>query len=176
MHRTIQDRPEKDETWLNVAREISRRSTCYRLAVGAVLIDVRGYVMSTGYNGRATGEENCNEPSLRPISEAERRQVRGWTSPPDAKKTVYLHRCANSDAEIGKPNGCESIHAEQNALMQCRDVWSIGTCYVTHSPCLPCVKMLMNTSCRRVVFGAEYPSGGARELWERSGRLWVPRG
>jgi dCMP deaminase len=174
--RVDQARPEKDETWLDVAKVIAKQSTCHRLAVGAVLVDVRGYVMSTGWNGRASGEQNCNAEVLRPMTDEERaRSPRGWAPPPDARLPSYPHRCVNSDAPIGQPNGCESIHAEQNALMQCKDIWSVGACYVTHSPCLPCVKMLLNTSCKRVVFNVDYPSGGARELWERAGRLWVMR-
>jgi hypothetical protein len=31
---------------------------------------------------------------------------------------------------------CEAIHAEQNALLQCKDVEQIDTAYVTAMPCM----------------------------------------
>jgi len=35
-----------------------------------------------------------------------------------------------------------------------------------------CCKLLLNTSCERIVFVEEYPHSAARELWEGAGRLW----
>lgn len=145
-------RPTKEQGWSEVALIISRWSTCHRLPVGCVLVDEAGLILSTGYNGRAAGLAHCH-----------------------GDEHAMNVRCKNSDAPIGKTNGCESIHAEQNALMQCADVRRISICYVTHSPCLSCVKMLLNTGCRRIVFTYDYPSGGARELWESAGRGWIQR-
>lgn len=156
-------RPSKENGWSEVALVISRWSTCHRLPVGCVLVDEAGLILSTGYNGRAAGLPHCNESGI------DADVMSNW-------ELKFPHRCKNSDAPIGKPNGCESIHAEQNALMQCSDVRRIKVCYVTHSPCLSCVKMLLNTGCRRIVFTTDYPSGGARELWEGAGRGWIHRG
>lgn len=169
-------RPSKDEWFSEMALLISRRSTCHRLYVGCVLVNARGHVISTGYNGRASGLAHCND---RPVDDvfmdmrvtgsdvAFQRQYIG-------KQEVFPHRCQNSDAPSGQPNGCEAIHAEQNALLQCRDVYQIQTAYVTHSPCLVCVKLLLNTSCTRIVFAAEYAQPDAKRLWQASeGRQWV---
>lgn len=62
---------------------------------------------------------------------------------------------------------CMATHAEQNALLQCRDVEDIDTCYVTTSPCVTCVKMLLNTGCKRIIFLEEYNSQDtqAKDLW-----------
>lgn len=137
-------RPAKDTTWLNVAAEIARQSTCLRRAVGCVLVDARGHVLATGYNGRAVGLPHCLDTG---------------------GKDDYA--CAGAILKSG--NGldkCEAIHAEQNALLQCRDVYQIETCYVTTSPCVTCVKLLMNTSCRRIVFSEPYAhEAEARRLW-----------
>lgn len=67
---------------------------------------------------------------------------------------------------------CEALHAEQNALLQCRDVFTIDTAYVTASPCVTCTKLLMNTSCQRIVFLDEYPQPAAKDLWRSIGRPW----
>lgn len=69
-------------------------------------------------------------------------------------------------------DGCQAIHAEQNALLQCRDVYAIHTAYVTASPCMTCVKLLLNTSCERIVYVEEYPHSAARDLWTGAGRSW----
>ena len=53
-------RPSWDEYFLEVAKTISRRSSCPRAAVGAVIVrDKR--IISTGYNGAAAGEPHCTE-------------------------------------------------------------------------------------------------------------------
>ena len=57
-------------------------------------------------------------------------------------------------------------------MLQCRDVWSIATAYVTASPCMTCVKLLMNTSCLRIVYLEAYPHPEAQALWCGTGRRW----
>ncbi len=42
----------------------------------------------------------------------------------------------------------------------------------TTSPCADCVKLLLNTSCRRIIFVEEYPHRYARERWGGAGRVW----
>jgi dCMP deaminase len=152
-------RPSKDDMHLGIAAVVASRSTCHRLKVGCVLASARGHVLSTGYNGRAAGLPNCSEIRV---------EVR------DGTREFVNNHCRNSDAPSGEPNGCEAIHAEQNALLQCRDVYAVETCYCTHSPCLVCVKLLLNTSCRRVVFVEEFPHPDARRLWTEAGREWLP--
>ena len=81
----------------------------------------------------------------------------------------YPHECADSASLSGlNLDACEAVHGEQNALLQCRDVFAIDTAYVTTSPCLTCVKLLLNTSCQRIIFAEPYAHDApARELWEK---------
>ena len=160
-------RPNRHQTWITVASVIAQRSTCLRRAVGCVLTNARGHVLATGYNGRASGLPHCNE----------------WVPYPDPLPPNFVcstpahwpHACAGSWSPSGKNlDGCEAIHAEQNALLQCRDVHAIETCYVTVSPCVTCTKLLLNTSCREIVFLEPYAhEAPARELWEKAGRRWT---
>lgn len=54
------ERPNWDDYFLNIAREVSKRSTCLRASVGAVIAkDNR--ILSTGYNGAPPGEPHCSE-------------------------------------------------------------------------------------------------------------------
>lgn len=142
---------EFDVRHLRMARLVADGAKCARLKVGCILVDAKGRQLSTGYNGRARGLPNCTT-------------VVGSCQP---------FRCLNSDAPSGQPNGCESIHAEQNALLQCSDVDRIHTAYVTHSPCLTCVKLLMNTGCQRIVFVEKYPHADSEKLWLGAGRQWI---
>lgn len=144
-------RPSKDAYFIAMARLVATRSTCARRTVGCVLVNARGHVLATGYNGVAAGLPHCNDPS-------------------------GVHRCTGASAASGTNlDGCGAIHAEQNALLQCRDVFAIDTCYATTPPCVTCVKLLMNTSCRRIVFLGEYPHVAASaELFRSVDGTWVP--
>lgn len=134
-----------DEYFLKMAALVSSRGTCIRRKVGCVLTNERNHVIATGYNGVASGLPHCIDV---PCPGA--RQQSGYGL-----------------------DLCEAIHAEQNALLQCHDVHTIKTAYCTVSPCITCIKLLLNTSCRRIVFWEEYPHPRAKELWEGAGREWL---
>lgn len=152
----------RDEWGLALARVTARRSTCCRRSVGCVLVDDLGHVLATGYNGVAAGQAHCNESRLVPDHV-------GMTTTGAlelATRLDYPYACPGVGSPSGMNlDGCRAIHAEQNALLQCRDVQAIRTCYVTASPCLTCVKLLLNTGCRRIVFGEVYPHPEAEALW-----------
>jgi dCMP deaminase len=120
-------------------------------------------VLSTGYNGVAAGLPHCNERD--PIPTINRKLGRNVPE--------FPHACPGACSPSGTNlDGCEAIHAEQNALLQIRDVYQLHTCYCTTSPCITCVKLLLNTSCQRIVFDEEYPQPHAKEMWVSAGRLW----
>jgi dCMP deaminase len=123
-----------------------------------VLVDSKGHILATGYNGRAAGLPHCNHRS---------------EGGKGGEKT-YPHACPGSLSPSGTDlDSCEAIHAEANALLQCRDVSAIDTAYVTVSPCVSCTKLLLNTGCRTIAFSEPYAHDKkARELWERAGREW----
>lgn len=147
-------RSTRDQWAMQMALVTSKRSTCCRRNVGAVFLNERGHVLSTGYNGVAAGQPHCNTHD--PFSDV-----------------GFPHACSGAHAPSGTNlDGCQAIHAEQNALLQCKDVYAIDTAYVTASPCMTCTKLLLNTGCKRIVFLEEYPHAEARHLWESAGRTW----
>ncbi len=150
-------RPSRDTWAMELVAATARRSTCLRRAVGCVLLNERGHVLATGYNGVAAGLPHCNEEVRQPGA------VLSW---PNA--------CPGARSPSGQNlDGCQAIHAEQNALLQCRDVYAIHTAYVSTSPCVTCVKLLLNTSCTRIVFEEPYPHNAKTQgLWEFAGRVW----
>ena len=141
-------RPTHDTVMLTMARTISLRGTCRRRRVGCVLTDVNQRVLSMGFNGNAKNEAHCIDVA-----------------------------CLGASAPSGTGlELCEALHAEMNALLFCADIMKIDTCYCTTSPCRTCVKMLMQTSCQRIVFLETYPHADAEELWVRQGRRWEHHG
>ena len=160
-------RPSLDAWALSMAKVVGQRSTCLRRAVGCVLLDKQGLVLATGYNGVASGQPHCNEPK------ASIQTFMDHVENPDQPRIIYPHACSGAAAESGTMlDSCEAIHAEQNALLQCQDVRQIHTCYVTTSPCVTCTKLLLNTSCQRIIYQLPYPQPEAKALWEKAGRTW----
>lgn len=82
-------RPDKDTYYLNIAREVSKRSTCLKRHYGCVIVK-DDIIIATGYNGSPRGQENCCD--------------RG--------------SCKRHDAmRYSGYESCDSVHAEQNALI-----------------------------------------------------------
>lgn len=147
-------RPTRDRWALSVAILTATRSTCLRRHVGCVLLNTRGHVLATGYNGVAAGQPHCNEHD-------------------QFDALGFPFACAGANSPSGTNlDACQAIHAEQNALLQCRDIYDIHTCYTTVSPCMTCAKLLLNTSCKRLVFLAKYPHPEVLTLWENADRTW----
>ena len=138
-------RPSTDEYFLLMAELVARRATCLRRAVGCVFVNDINHVIATGYNGVARGETHCTDKP-----------------------------CPGASAPSGRGlHLCQAIHAEQNALIQCRDVRTIHTVYCTASPCVQCMRMLLGTGVKRIVFREHYPHTESRDLAASSGIAWV---
>ena len=126
-------RPSWDEYFLKMAFLVAERSTCLRHHVGAIIIKDR-HVLTTGYNGAARNIEDCLKLGC----------LRNQLNIPSGERH-----------EI-----CRAIHAEQNAIIQAGVHGANiegGTLYCTHSPCIICAKMIVNSGIKRVVTCGEYP-------------------
>ena len=112
----------RDAWAMELAQVTAKRSTCLRRAVGCVLVNARGHVLSTGYNGVAAGVPHCNERVLEAPSD-----VGLLHAGIIGRRVTWPHACPGAGAASGTNlDGCEAIHAEQNALLQCRDPYAIG--------------------------------------------------
>jgi dCMP deaminase len=166
-------RPTKDAYFVYMAMLAATRGTCSRRNVGAVIVNARGHVLSTGYNGVASGLPHCNEEKEVGAEYQQFGDPKDEMVIPTKMITIRPHACTGASAPSGQSlDQCQAIHAEQNALLQCKDVYEIDTIYVTASPCITCTKLLLNTSCRRIVYLEEYPQPDAKVMWEKAGRLW----
>lgn len=165
----------RHEWAMGIAQLTAGRSTCLRRSVGCVLLDQDGFILATGVNGVASGMPHCNEvtkllPSTMSTPEGDR------PIPGSKGNHEYGHACPGARAASGTQlDGCHAIHAEQNALLRCGDIRRIYAAYCTASPCMTCVKLLMNTGCQQIFYLEEYPHPDAMNLWLTSGgdREWI---
>ena len=131
-----------DFYFLKMALLVSERGTCARRKVGSIFVNKKNHVIATGYNGNPSGFTHCTDKP-----------------------------CAGANSLSGTDlDKCEAIHAEQNALLQCKNVYDIDRVYTTLEPCIHCVKLLLNTSTQQIIYGEKYVHDLARNLWESSGR------
>lgn len=145
---------------MQIAEVVALRGTCLRRQVGCVLANEAGHILATGYNGVPRGSRHCNELHPQPYLTGD---------------LHYSYACAAAKDPSGQNLGsCRAIHAEQNALLQCRDVEEIFTCYSTVEPCEHCTKLLLNTGCQVVLYRQPY-EGSGRYHWLEAGNdedLW----
>ena len=128
-------RLEWDEYFLNIAREVSKRSTCLKRQYGAVIVDKNKTIVSTGYNGSPRGEVNCC----------------------DIGKCERLHIPHNT----GEYSNCHSVHAEMNSLLFSSKTDMLGgTLYlygeengkaIDSEPCPVCMRLIKNAGIARLV-------------------------
>lgn len=122
-------RPGWDTYFLNIAVAVSSRADCTRRKVGAVVVRPDHTIVSTGYNGAASGGPSCLK------GECPRGQM---TYEQLAARTAY--------------NTCVATHAEVNACLRASwDEMQGATLYCTDAPCGDCTKVIAASGIARVV-------------------------
>jgi dCMP deaminase len=125
-----------DDYFLKMAETACLRSTCLRAQFGAVL--VKNYTLiSTGYNGAATGVKSC-------LEQGECLRER-------------LHIPSGENYEL-----CHSVHAEANAIIRASfDLMDDATLYIFGTqngeprngmPCFMCWRMIFNARIGKVIY------------------------
>lgn len=88
----INERPDKVEYYLGIAKAVSERSTCLSKHYGAVIVK-NDIIVSTGYNGAPRGRLNCCD----------------------------VGKCIRKEAGVPRgydyATSCRSVHAEMNAII-----------------------------------------------------------
>jgi dCMP deaminase len=138
-------RPSWDQYFLTITRQVAERSTCNRAKVGAVIVRDRS-ILATGYNGSPAGLPHCTEVGC----------------------LIYSSTTPSGETE---ENCFRTIHAEINAIAQAaRNGVSIqgADIYITHTPCIHCLKVLINTGIRRIYYERPYKLHTVEELLEHS--------
>ncbi|MFO8053423.1 MAG: cytidine/deoxycytidylate deaminase family protein [Candidatus Omnitrophota bacterium] len=133
-------RPSWDQYFMGVAFLVSKRATCLRRKVGAVLVKDK-QILATGYNGAPKGITHCEAAGC----------LRKKMEVPSGQRH-----------EI-----CRGLHAEQNVILQSalHGVSVKGsTLYITNSPCSICAKMIINAGIDEIVVFDDYPDKMAMEF------------
>ncbi len=133
-------RPSWDEYFLGIADLVSKRSTCLRRKVGAVLVKDKR-ILATGYNGAPSRIAHCEKTGC----------LREKLKIPSGERHEL----------------CRGLHAEQTAFLQAalhgtslRD----SSLYSTIQPCIICAKMIINAGIKEVVIKGSYPDQMARKF------------
>jgi dCMP deaminase len=123
-----------------VAELVSRRATCLRRRVGAVLVKDKK-ILATGYNGAPAGLEHCLDTGC----------IREKLKIPSGQRHEL----------------CRGLHAEQNVILQAA-LYGVSTrgsnLYITNQPCVICAKMLINAGIKEIVIFAGYPDELAKKF------------
>ena len=134
-----------DEYFMEAALLISRRSTCLRRAVGAVLVK-NNKIISTGYNGAPKGLKHCYD--------------RGCYR---QNNNIPSGKCAEA---------CIGLHGEQNAIIQAAtsgvDITG-SILYCTTFPCSICAKMLINSGVKEIYYYEDYTDKLSIQLLTEAG-------
>lgn len=135
-----------DEYFMTITRQVAERSTCARAKVGAVIVRDRS-ILATGYNGSPAGMPHCTEVGC----------------------LIYESRTPTGDVE---QNCFRTIHAEINAIAQAaKNGASIrdASIYITHTPCIHCLKVLVNTGIRAIFYEKPYKIDTVADIIEQTG-------
>lgn len=122
---------------MRMAAEISGRSTCPRLSVGALLVKPGGVSGPGGYNGARRGAAHCLDVGC---------------------DLQVLH---------GRESCQRAVHAEANAVFNAarEGVATLGaTLYVTAAPCLKCVDTIVQAGIAHVIWRDAYKASGVEVL------------
>ncbi len=139
------NRPSWDEYFMEITELVSRRSTCLRRHVGAVVVKGKR-ILTTGYNGAPSGLKHCSEVGC----------LREQLNIPSGERQEL----------------CRASHAEQNAIIQAAQHGvSINgaTIYSTHFPCVTCAKMIINAGIKKIIYQQGYPDQLSEQLLQEAG-------
>lgn len=120
-----------DETFMNMAIVMSKRSKDPKTQVGAIIVDRKNRILGAGYNGLPRGCRDSEFPWGKDLSNPENHMN---------NKSYYV------------------IHAECNAIHNCPNQHDLegGTMYVTLRPCHNCAKDIIQSGIKRVIYRDEY--------------------
>ena len=137
----MSERPSWDQYFMTITREVAERSTCTRAKVGALIARDKN-ILASGYNGSPAGLPHCTEVGC------------------------LVYTSTTPDGEVTE-NCFRTIHAEINAIAQAAKNGSSirdADIYITHTPCIQCFKVLINTGIRRIYYERAYKLHTLEEL------------
>jgi dCMP deaminase len=150
-------RPGWDQYFMAIAKVVSTRSTCSSRPVGCVITS-GNRIVATGYNGAPPGEVHCTDLGR------------------DGK--IYCTRRArNVPDQMKLQAGCNSLHAEENAIdlahrLGLAGLLPVSTLYTTLAPCERCIEKMRLNGMTKVYYELAYESVDKERdaMWARKAR------
>lgn len=132
-------RPDRDQYWLNILQGIAARSTCPRRHTSAIIVDSDNHLLASGYNGSPKGVAHCiNFP------------------------------CEGVNDQHGDSSRCIAVHAEQNAILQAGDRLRFADKIFTLTfPCFVCAKLICQTPIKTLVYVQDYEDPRSHSLFKK---------
>lgn len=143
--RLMTKRVDWNEYFMKMAMDASKRSTCLRRQIGAVIAK-DNCLVSTGYNGSPSKTPHC----------------------------IDMECCMRDEMEIKSGTMhelCRATHAEQNAIaLAAKNGVSTkdAILYCTTYPCIICTKLIINSGIKEVYYLEAYPDIMSEEMFEQA--------
>jgi len=138
------------DAYMDTAKRFAQLSTAKRLKVGAIVVkDDR--IISIGYNGTPCGWDNECEVILKPTPE----MLDALSEEQLKQRFPYI----DNDKRYAMATKPEVLHAEANALTKLAKSTESGDgaiLFVTHSPCIDCAKLIVQSGISQVYYAEPY--------------------
>lgn len=132
-------RPTRQQMFIEIAQVVAKRSTCFRLNVGAVVV-IKDRIVSIGYNGAPAGHDHCAG---------------------NACPGVTPGNCPTIHAEVNALSYMSEVFKTSPGRPETRVPKDV---YITHMPCLPCARVMIGHDVTRVFYATPYRYTDAIDL------------
>lgn len=155
--------------YMDTAKRFAELSPAKRMHVGAIVVkDDR--IISIGYNGMPVGWDNeCEDKEYMNAAKA------GFMSQ-EAIEERFPYLEYNKDVDAYRRYRLvtkdEVLHAESNAIAKLAKSNESGlgaALFVTHSPCIHCAKLILQSGIGSVYYGEAYRDNAGLEFLSKSG-------
>ena len=161
--------PSEEEALMAIAYANSLRSSCLKRKVGAVIVDNRGVILSSGYNEVPIGEDPCKGLHGDCYRNLKKQEIKSAIDGIVFDKKINL---AVNDVVLKQQKMlelCRSLHAEENAIINIARFGSQvdlreATLYTTTYPCNLCANKISQVGIGKVVYLEPYPQEEAKTL------------
>lgn len=182
--------PTPDESYMSMAYTASLLSKCIKRQVGAVILDLKGTVLSVGYNENPMGKKSCVEAYKRCYREIYKsklfRDLQGQPCPNCHKtlgKLTSPFKCSHCELDLDKfyvrdkaLSRCTALHAEEKAIIQAGGRNLNGsTMYATTFPCFTCAHKIIDVGVKTICYAEPYPDPESARVLEESEGILVER-
>lgn len=133
------DRITREDLFMTIALQMSKRSTCLRAQVGCIIVDDKNRILSSGYAGSPSGQPHCLDVGC------EINELGG------CKRTIH----AETNAIVYAAKIGISIDN--------------GILFTSMSPCYKCAQLIYSAGLTEVVYFEKYRDSSGLEFLEKLG-------